>query len=147
VPLALFTAVVGGASAGILLRAADGPEIPAAAPSVPVTHDPSVPVTPPSTTAPGTATNAPVTVGPETAAPPVTAFLDGRFYVSTVGSASGVTLAPGTYRSVGLAGCAWERQTGSDIAQDRTADVVTIRLRAGDFFRSEHCGPWTRTGR
>jgi hypothetical protein len=72
-------------------------------------------------------------------------FADGMFLV-------GVDIAPGTYRCDGLPGSStyWERlRTASGESQDRIANFcgpgqVYVTLRAGEFFRSERSGGWTR---
>ena len=131
VPLALLAVLAVGLGVGYVLR---GPaEVPVAVPNPPV---PATPVT----SAP--VTSAPATISPRaTPASPVTAFGDGAFYVSTVGSAQGVTVAPGTYRSAGVAGCAWEKRDGSDGVRGSIDQIV---LRPGNFIRSQGCGAWTK---
>lgn len=151
-PMAVLVVALVGLGVVLALRADPKPEVSVAAPATSrptVTHDPSVPVPSSSTTASST----PATVAPESISPPVTAFGDGRFYVSTAGSSGAagsvedVTVAPGTYRSARLAAgevCSWERRDGSDGVRDRSRGPVTVELRPGNFFRSQGCGAWLR---
>jgi hypothetical protein len=117
---------------------------------VEVTHDPSVPVT--SSNPPTTASIGPVEPG--AVKPPVVAFgegpTDGLWPVSTEGRAEGLTIAPGTYRTGGAADtaetgrCSWERRSGLVKSRNSVRESVTIRLQAGDFFRSQGCQQWIR---
>jgi hypothetical protein len=145
VPLAMVVGLAIGLPVGFALRGPEQPAVPVVMPDAAptratVTHDPSVPTTPTSSVPPSV-TRSPTAT---TTKLPVTAFTDGGFYVATAGSMRDLTIAPGTYRSLGAAACSWERRTGSDVEQDQTAGPVTIRLQAGQFFTSTGCAPWTR---
>lgn len=142
VPLALAVGLAVGVGAGLLVRDAWAAPSAAALAPAQVTHDPPVPAS-------ATASAGPATVAARTPAPPVSAFLDGGFYVSTAGSPGMITVAPGRYRSAGATvggTCVWERRDGSDSVRDQTRDPVTLTLRAGNFFRSAGCAQWVKTG-
>jgi len=144
VPLAMVVGLAVGLGTGLLVRDAWAAPPAAALAPAQVTRDPSVPATPSSSTA----SAPPATVAAQTPAPPVSAFLDGGFYVSTAGSPGMVTVAPGRYRSAGATvggTCVWERRDGSDSVRDQTQAPVTLTLRAGNFFRSAGCAQWVKT--
>jgi hypothetical protein len=75
-----------------------------------------------------------------------TAFDDGIFIVGT-------DMAPGTYKSSGLAGCYWARLTGftgdlgETAANDNTDSAAVVTIASADKgFKSSGCGSWTKVG-
>jgi hypothetical protein len=62
----------------------------------------------------------------------------------------GVDIVPGRYKTAGGDSCYWARLKSDDdteiIANDLGAGPRTVNIRAGEYFKSQRCGVWSKAG-